>query len=343
MPFSIIRQDITRMDTDAIVNAANSSLLGGGGVDGAIHRAAGAQLLEECRTLGGCKTGQAKATKGYKLPCKYIIHTVGPIWNGGASGEHDALVSCYRNSLALAKELGCESVSFPLISAGVYGYPKAEAVQVAAETIKEFLKDNEMDVYLILFDRSVMTISEKLFGEISQFIDDNYVSSQPDERRRRGFFGAMMSSAKTGAASAMHMNAVPAARAYMEEAADLDAAAPFDEIESETFSQTLLRLIDEKGYTDVETYKKANIDRKLFSKIRSNKDYSPKKQTVIAFAIALELDIAETEELLRTAGFALSPSIKSDVIIRYFILHHNYDIFTINQALYSFDQGLIGA
>ena len=214
---------------------------------------------------------------------------------------------------------------------------------MAAETIKEFLKDNEMDVYLILFDRSVMTISEKLFGEISQFIDDNYVSSQPDERRRRGFFGAMMSSAKTGAASAMHMNAVPAARAYMEEAADLDAAAPFDEIESETFSQTLLRLIDEKGYTDVETYKKANIDRKLFSKIRSNKDYSPKKQTVIAFAIALELDIAETEELLRTAGFALSPSIKSDVIIRYFILHHNYDIFTINQALYSFDQGLIGA
>lgn len=353
MPFTIVRNDITKMTTDAIVNVANSSLLGGGGVDGAIHRAAGPKLLEECRTLGGCETGNAKATKAYELPCKYIIHTVGPVWKGGKQGERALLSSCYKRSLEEAEKLGCKSIAFPLISAGIYGYPKQEAIEVATEAISDFLEHNDMDVYLIVFGRSSVIISEQLFGEIKQYIDDNYADSQPDSRRR-GFFSNMMhnrgankaeknSSPLLGAFAPMSPTPAAAPMPVLEEAA---ADMSLDELigsESETFSQTLLRLIDESGMTDVQAYKKANIDRKLFSKIRSNKDYNPKKSTVLAFAIALELDVSETEELLGKAGFALSPSIKSDVIVRYFITKHKYDIFEINQALFSFDQGLIGA
>ena len=344
MPFNIVRNDITKMSTDAIVNAANRSLLGGGGVDGAIHRAAGPELLEECRTLGGCETGDAKATKAYKLPCKYVIHTVGPIWQGGKQGERNALYSCYKRSLEEAEKLGCESIAFPLISAGIYGYPKQEAIEVATEAISDFLEHNDMEVYLIVFGRSSVIISEQLFGEIKQYIDDNYADSQP-EPRRRGLFSNMMHNQglNRAAKNSSPLLGSAAPMAVQEEAA---ADMSLDELMgsgSETFSQTLLRLIDERGMTDVQAYKKANIDRKLFSKIRSNKDYSPKKSTVIAFAIALELNVSETEELLAKAGFALSPSIKSDVIVRYFITKHRYDIFEINQALFSFEQGLIGA
>ena len=328
MPLQIVRNDITTMKMDAIVNAANESLLGGGGVDGAIHRAAGPELLAECRTLGGCKTGQAKITKGYRLPAKFVIHTVGPIWRGGGRGERELLTSAYRSSLELAQANGCETVAFPLISSGVYGYPKDQALKVAVDTIGEFLLSHDMTVYLVIFDRAACTIGGKLFADIAAYIDDRYVDAHTDSRetqRRR-----------------MALASMP-----MEEDAPAPAAAPADLDEAlskldESFSQMLLRKIDETGLTDAQCYKKANIDRKLFSKIRSDVHYKPSKPTAMAFAVALELPLEEAREMLEKAGFAFSHASKFDIIVEYFIAHRNYNIFEINEALFAFDQSLLG-
>ena len=339
MPLEIVRNDITKMDVDAIVNAANESLLGGGGVDGCIHRAAGPELLAECRTLGGCSTGDAKITKAYRLPCKYVIHTVGPIWHGGSCGEREKLVSCYRRSLALAKEHKCETVAFPLISSGIYGYPKDRALRVAVDTIGEFLMENDMTVYIVIFDRAAYQISGKLFADIAEYIDDHYVDGHTDSRRER--------LRRLNRPETKHMvceGAVMAAPCAP--MAIKSAPAPLKDLVLELdagFSETLLKLIDRAGKKDSEIYKKANVDRKLFSKIRNNPDYKPSKTTAIAFAIALELDLEETKDFIARAGFALSRSSKFDVIIEYFIKQKNYDVFAINEALFAFDQSLLGA
>ena len=343
MPLEIIRNDITKMAVDAIVNAAKESLLGGGGVDGCIHRAAGPELLAECRTLGGCKTGDAKITKAYRLPCKYVIHTVGPVWNGGKYGEREKLVSCYRTSLALAKEHKCETVAFPLISSGIYGYPKDQALRVAVDTIGEFLMENDMTVYIVIFDRAAYQISGKLFADIAEYIDDHYVDAHTDscrERLRR--LNRLESKAsKVCEDAALGFMAAPCAPMSMSvTSGSLDNV--LDELDA-GFSETLLKLIDRTGKKDSEIYKKANVDRKLFSKIRNNPDYKPSKTTAIAFAIALELDLEETKDFIARAGFALSRSSKFDVIIEYFIKQKNYDVFAINEALFAFDQSLLGA
>ena len=338
MPLQIIRQDITKMNVDAIVNAANSSLLGGGGVDGCIHRAAGIELLEECKTLGGCNTGDAKITGAYKLPCKYVIHAVGPRYIDGKHDEETLLRSCYEKSLQLAKENKCESVAFPLISSGIYGYPKAEALKVAIDTISRFLLENDMTVYIVIFDKNAYKISEKLFADIEEFIDDNYVDEHfcmyPESRRMNEPYYAeeKSMSIEMGVGSTLFDD--------LEEDLSLDEV--IDQID-ESFSEMLLRKIDEKGIKDSECYKKANIDRKLFSKIRSDVHYKPSKPTVIAFAIALELSLDETQDMLMKAGFALSHSSKFDLIIEFFIKKGNYNIFEINEALFAFDQNLLGA
>ena len=331
------------MTVDAIVNAAKESLLGGGGVDGCIHRAAGPELLVECRTLGGCKTGDAKITKAYRLPCKYVIHTVGPVWNGGQYGEKEKLVSCYRASLALAKEHKCETVAFPLISSGIYGYPKDQALRVAVDTIGEFLMENDMTVYIVIFDRAAYQISGELFADIAEYIDDHYVDAHTDscrERLRR--LNRLESKAsKVCEDAALGFMAAPCAPMSMSvTSGSLDNV--LDELDA-GFSETLLKLIDRTGKKDSEIYKKANVDRKLFSKIRNNPDYKPSKTTAIAFAIALELDLEETKDFIARAGFALSRSSKFDVIIEYFIKQKNYDVFAINEALFAFDQSLLGA
>lgn len=354
MPFQIVRNDITKMQTEAIVNAANTRLLAGGGVCGAIFAAAGTEKLQKaCQKIGGCPTGQAVLTKGYALPAKYVIHAVGPIWRGGESSEEKLLFSAYTAALMLAKHHRIKSIAFPLLSSGIYGYPKDEALRVAIAAIGDFLLQNEMEVYLVVYDQTAFQLSGKLFHAIAEYIDDRYADAHLLRRRSpeadeaycldettqilesdHALFSDITTTAFSKAA-AMPMASMPpacAAQSLQDAIEDLD----------ESFSESLLRLIDEKGMTDVETYKKANIDRKLFSKIRSDKHYKPKKQTAIAFAVALELSLPETQDFLRKAGFALSHSNKFDIIIEYFIQSGNYNIYEINEALFAFDQALLG-
>ena len=344
MPFEIVRNDITKMRVDAIVNAANRSLLGGGGVDGAIHRAAGPELLEECRTLNGCETGQAKITKGYHLPARYVIHTVGPVWHGGGYRERELLASCYRSSLELAAEYSLESVAFPMISAGAYGYPKDEAMEVAVEEISRFLLHHEMTVFLVVFGRQELFTGKKLFRDVQEYIDDHYVDThilKNVESRREAIW-------RRDERKALEMDQSIMADMMYAPPAHPCSAMPetnWDELVRKTdegFSETLLRLIDEKGMTDAQCYKKANVDRRLFSKIRSDPDYRPSKPTVFAFAIALELSLPETKNLLQKAGFALTHSSKLDVVLEYFIKRRFYDILQINEVLFDLDLPLLG-
>lgn len=329
MPFEIVRNDITKMKVDAIVNAANKSLLGGGGVDGCIHRAAGPELLAECKLLNGCEIGSAKITKGYQLPCMYVIHAVGPRWIDGNHHEKELLESCYTTSLHLSMEYSCKSIAFPLISSGIYGYPKDQALRISVEQIRKFLLDHEMMVYLVIFDRKAYEISDKLYSDIATYIDDRYVDEHSDSPslqrvRFREFENACLKEESVPLSSANQKSITD----WLE---DID----------ESFSEMLLRKINESGMSDAECYKKANIDRKLFSKIRTDKLYKPSKPTVLAFALALELSLEEMQDMLAKAGFALSHSSKFDLIIEYFVKQGNYNVYEINEALFAFDQSLI--
>lgn len=340
MPFEIVRNDITKMSVDAIVNAANSALAPGGGVCGAIFAAAGYDQLDmACRAIGHCDVGQAVITDGFHLPAKYVIHAVGPIWRGGGQNEAALLKSCYISSLQLAEENGCQSIAFPLISSGIYGYPKAEALKIAVSAIGEFLLEHEMQVFLAIFDRNAMLLSEKLYSNLQSYIDDHYVDAHHFDRR---FQTESVSYARQlteqDAMAAPMAASMPAPEAKPKKRSLKDLLGHLDE----SFSRMLLRLIDEKGMTDVEVYKRANIDRKLFSKIRKD-GYNPSKQTAIALAIALRLNLDETKDLLGKAGYSLSHSSKFDVIIEYFIEEGVYDIYEINEALFAFDQRLLGA
>ena len=329
MPMEIIRNDITKMVVDAIVNASNTELKMGGGVSGAIFAAAGAEALKaECESIGGCGVGEAVITSGCGLPAKFIIHTAGPIWRGGGFREEELLRSCYWNALSLAAENGCKSVAFPLIASGIYGYPKGMALQGAIAAVSEFLMDHEMKVYLVVYDRKAFALSEKLFSSVGKYIDDNYV----DEHLGRNFRGnefleCYSSQIKTSECIDSDLAPSKLKRRNLE-----DVLEQMDE----TFSVSLLRLIDEKGMTDVDTYKNANIDRKLFSKIRNGKGYKPNKKTALSLAIALGLNLDETQDLLTKAGFALSHSSRFDLIVEYFIQEGKYNIFEINETLFKF-------
>ena len=353
MPFEMVRNDITQMDVDAIVNAANRSLLGGGGVDGAIHRAAGPELMEECRNLGGCETGEAKITKGYRLPARYVIHTVGPVWHGGGNGERELLFSCYRRSLEVAAENGCESVAFPMISAGAYGYPKDQALAVAVEAITAFLLEHEMTVYLVVFGREDFLTGKKLFRDIQEYIDDVYAEERIHRRREAAREQFWRENEK--AALDLDMAISQAARedaCFGAAPEELHEALPcadmpdWDEMLRQTdegFSQRLIRLIDERGWTDAQCYKRANVSRKLFSKIRSNPGYQPSKPTALAFAVALELPLEEAVDLLKAAGYSLTRSNPFDIVLEYCLSHRIYDIWEINEVLFQYDMPLLGS
>jgi O-acetyl-ADP-ribose deacetylase (regulator of RNase III) len=341
MPIKIIRQDITKIKCDSIVDPTDAHYSHGGGVDAAIHEAAGAELYHACVEQGTLEVGKAVITPAFALPCKYVIHTVGPWWRGGDYGEEALLRSCYREVLKLAIANKCKSIAIPLIASGTFGFPKDKVLKIAVDEISNFLFDNEMLVYIVVYDKTSYSISEKLFTDIVDYIDDNY--------NTEGWLAPSRSTiSKSIAIHPMlqdrHQKAdvdfdICASNAMLSEEGLDDILKKLDE----SFSQMLIRKIDEKGITDAECYKKANVDRKLFSKIRSNVNYKPSKTTVIAFAIALELSLDETEDMLRKAGFALSHSNKFDIIIEYFISHKNYNIHEINEVLYQFDQSTLGA
>ena len=337
MPLFIIRDDITRFDCDAIVNPSNEELIPGGGADAAIHQAAGPALLAAARALGGVKVGEVKATKGFRLPATHVLHTAGPLWEGGERGETETLASCYQNALSLALELGCESVAFPLISAGTYGFPCETALRVATEVIGRFLEDHEMTVYLAVYNREAYQVSERLFRDVMAYIDDRYVAEkegwtnlEPSSLYRRRARVRLYEEREMCSLSCVEATPAP----------DLDEMLRNMD---KGFAETLFAFIDEKGMTDVECYKKANVDKKTFSKIKCNKGYKPGKVTAVSFAIALRLTLEETDRLLKTVGMRLSRSNKFDVIIEYFLVTGNYKtIYDVNETLFRFDQVLLG-
>ncbi len=440
MPFQIIRNDITKVHADAIVNSANPRPVYGSGTDSAVYQAAGAEkLLAERKKIGPIPRGEVAVTPAFDLPAKYIIHTVGPVWEDGAHKELEQLASCYRKSLLIAKQLGCGSIAFPLISTGVYGFPKDKALSVALETIADFLddNDNEMEITLVVFDKRAFDLSSDLTADVSQFIDDPYVEQQNEEeyafarpsvgaggyarknfrqrmleerrRRRRaealqreeelreealweeelqeemlqeadeglmkpsaaqdapmmapssgqgapGMMPAAAQEAPMAPSSAQKAPARPSAPAPKADRVESPEPAPkkdswskkrktLDEIlagSGESFRDCLLRLIDERGLKDPTVYKRANVDRRVFSKIRNSEDYLPKKATALAFAIALELNLDQTKDLIGKAGLALSDSNKTDLIIEYCIDNRIYNIFDVNALLFEYDQPSIG-
>ena len=417
MPLNIIRNDITRVSADAIVNTANPQVAVGAGVDQAIYEAAGAeQLLAERAKIGPMQPGQAAVTPAFALDAKYIIHTVGPVWRGGSYGEREAVASCYRESLRLADDLHCSSIAFPLISTGTYGFPKDEALKIAISEISDFLFSHDMDVYMVVYSREAFVISSKTFADIKSYIEDkdvklpaygaanraDYDTSYSESRLERDAAGsrrekrlkrlterlpgrrrtdptvygdsAPHSAGSTGGTYSDNLEAsapivledddifdeqfdqaLPSEyEMSVDQRETMELSAPaanafhgtLEELldqRTETFQQMLFRIIDRKDLTDPEVYKKANLDRKLFSKIRSNVNYVPSKKTVLALAVALELNMDETIDLLRRAGLALSPTSRFDLIVGYCIDHKIYNVFEINAYLFDYDQPLLGA
>ena len=339
MPLEIVRNDITKMQVDAIVNTANPRPIVGGGVDRAIHKVAGTELLDARKKIGDIATGKAAITSAFNLHARFVIHTVGPVWQDGEHGERELLSNCYVNSLQLAAENGCGSIAFPLISAGVFGCPSEVAIAVATQAIREFLTDHDMDVYLVVFDHKAFKISSSLFDDVQSFIDERYIEELLDEEyrgdyrdRRRNFETAGQPPAEDAYIDIPMWMSKPKERSLEDLLNEVD----------DTFSEALLRLIDAKGKTDPEVYKKANVDRKLFSKIRNNPAYKPSKSTALAFAVALELNLDETKDFIGRAGYALSHSSKTDIIVEYFIQRSEFDIITINETLFAFEQPLLG-
>ena len=369
MPFEIIRNDITAIAADAIVNTANPRPIVGDGTDAAIHSKAGPELLEARKKIGDIPVGQCAITPAYGLNAKYVIHTVGPIWRGGMYGEPVLLEHCFRSALQTALRHNCGSIAFPLISTGAYGYPRQEALVIATKVFRRFLMDHDMDIYLVVWDREAFLLSQNLFSDVKSYIDENYIhrtrterwkylsmsesesrthSTRDDlykrsphdleEKARRSKkeippFPILYSKSATAAAST-----TPCVDEYASHSSLDDLLASTDA----GFTETLFHLIDQSGKKDSEVYKKANLSKQHFSKIRSNPDYKPTKPTAVALAIALELDLEQTKDLIGRAGFALTNSSKFDVIIMYFISRKNYNIIDINMTLFQFDQMTLG-
>ena len=332
MPFEILRNDITKMKADAIVNTANPRPIIGSGVDSMLHQAAGPELLKARQAIGPIAVGEAAVTDAFALQARFVIHTVGPVWQGGGCGEEALLRRCYDNALRLAAERKCRSIAFPLISSGNYGFPKDKALQVAIAAFSAFLMENEMQIYLVVFDRGAYRLSEQLFQGVASYIDQHYVDSC-----ELATYGAAPRRGRRRLERCMEVcesMAMPRPSMSLED---------FLKAKDSGFTQRLRELILEKGLKNSAVYKRANISKQLFSKIINDPDARPTKPTAIALALALELDLEGTRDLIGRAGYALTNSSTFDLIIRYFIERKQYNVVEINIALYEFDQSLLGA
>ena len=338
MPFSIVRNDIALVHADVLVNAANERLAAGGGVCGAIFEGAGrSKMAAACARIGHCPTGSAVTTPGFDLPCRWVVHAVGPIWRGGSHGERELLQSCYRSVFAEVARLGATSVAFPLISAGIFGYPVREALDVARAETSAFLDDHpDVEVTLVVFTRDVVAQGVALLGELREYVDDAYVENSPHLYDRSAELRELC-------APEAYPTAAPAP------APAAGGPVPPDELAERlmhldaSFSEALLALIDERGLTDAQVYRRANLSRQLFSKIRSKPDYRPSKPTAVALALALGLTLPQTQELLAHAGLTLSRSSKFDVIVEFYLARGVHDVMAVNEALFAFDQPLLGS
>lgn len=330
MPFDIIRTDITTLDVDAIINTVNTNFEVGEGVDYAIHRAAGPQLAQALFELRHLDVTEVAITPGFNLKARHIIHTVGPRWSGGFDNEENKLAQCYYNILKCVVSNNLDSVAIPLISTGFRRFPKDKALKIAMAAIQKFLLNNDIQVSLVVYDSTSYFLSQKLVMFVQNYITSRF--EEPDYERSlntRSF--SFEDEVRTS------LREMPSRHRRSRCIDDIIA------MREETFTQRLFRHIDRSGLSDSAVYHKANIDRRLFSKIRSNDTYQPSKPTVIAFIVALELNLDETHDLLLSAGYALSTSSVFDLIIEYFITERKYDMMEINATLFHFNQPLLGS
>ena len=383
MPFQIVRNDITKMHVDAIVNTANPMPGYGAGIDSAVYEAAGKdKLLAKRHEIGAIDRGTSVITDGYQLPAKYIIHTVGTAWQGGKEGEEDIIRSCYRSVFKLASKNDISSLAIPLLASGSYGFPKGIALRIALSEIEAFMSGSDMDVYLVVFDEKSVSLSSELYGDIDEYINDNYVDEKnrveypatysDNESAIRGSesFAGGLATATIGSVprflkankaqkrqkkgSSKKAGAIENSFEDEEEMLSSDMCLSALIVEEErslddvvnnldkTFMELVFSFADAKGLTDVEVQKKANLDRKAFSKLKCGTTKNPSKATALALAVALELDLDDTKDLLSRAGLALSPCSKQDVIVQYFIEKEAYDIYEINVALFEHGEQLLG-
>lgn len=371
MPFQIVRNDITKMQVDAIVNTANPMPGYGAGIDTAVYEAAGVkELLAKRHEIGMIEGGHSVITDGYNLPAKYIIHTVGTAWHGGSYGEEETIRNCYKSVFGVAVENHIESLAIPLLASGSYGFPKGIALRIALSEIEAFMADHDLELYLVVFDEKSFSLSSELYGDIDEYINDNYVDEKtieeyPSPYTARDERPLMASQAFAGGAAPNFLKselsekrrrktAAKSSETYAdfeEDACEMICAAPVEAEKSledvvknldKTFMELVFSFADERGMTDVEVQKKANLDRKAFSKLKCGTTKNPSKSTALALAVALELSLDDTKDLLSRAGLALSPCSKQDVIVQYFIEREAYDIYEINVALFEHGEQLLG-